>query len=226
MIRRDYILRMIAEFLEVLRRIQNLKRSQLWQEARSTVHEQCRQLMGADALELAKLSETELLARLIQGEPTQVVRDKAFMLARLFQEAGDVAAGEDKLEESRALYLKGLHLLLYTLAEGEPAEWPEFLPRVDVFVTTLGEASVPFATQAALMQYYERTGQYGRAEDAFFRLQEAEPARPGLTEFGIAFYERLRGRPDVALAEGNLPRVEVEAGLAALKRQAGREIGG
>lgn len=222
MIRRDYILRMIAEFLEVLNRIQSLKRSQQWGAAQGAVEEQCRQLMGAGALEIASLSETELLARLIRGEPTQVVRDKVFMLSRLLQEAGDLAAAQNRAEESRACYVKGLHLLLYTLAQGEPADWPEFVPRVDLFVAALDGSGLPLATQAALMQHYERSGQYARAEDTFFRMLERDPEQPGLTEFGIAFYERLLGQTDAALAEGNLPRPEVEAGLAALKEKSGR----
>ena len=134
MIRRDYILRMVAEFLELLSRIQSLKRDQRWQEARGTLEEQCRNFMGAGVLEIARLSETELLAKLIQGEPTQVVRDKVFILTRLLKEAGDVATGEGRLDESRTFYLKGLHLLLYTLAQGNAAEWPDFVPRVDMLV--------------------------------------------------------------------------------------------
>jgi hypothetical protein len=35
--------------------------------------------------------------------------------------------------------------------------------------------------------------------------------------FGISFYERLLGHTDSQLADGNLPRSEVEAGLAELR---------
>jgi hypothetical protein len=217
MIRRDYILRKIAEFLEVLSRLQSLKQEQLWRQAQHSIEEQCRDLLGLGTAEIARLGETGLLARLIQGEPTQVVRDKVFMLTRLLKEAGDVGAGEGRADDSRALYLKGLHLLLYSISQGDPEEWPEFVPRVDMFVAALGDAVLPLTTLAGLMQHYERTGQFARAEDMFFRMVDAEPNRPGLAEFGIAFYERLLGQADAALEAGNLPRAEVENGLEALR---------
>jgi hypothetical protein len=225
MIRRDYILRMIAEFLEVLSRLRSLKQEQLWREAQSTVEEQCRRLVGSDVLEVARSSETDLLARLIQGEPTQVVRDKVLMLTRLLKEAGDIAVGEGRAEDSRALYLKGLHLLLYAFSQGDAIDWPDFVPRVEMFVAALGDGTLPLATQAGLMQHYERTGQFGRAEDAFFRMLESEPDRPGLAEFGIAFFERIRGQSDAALAEGNLPRAELETALEELRGRAARQVG-
>jgi len=50
--------------------------------------------MGTGPHEVSRLSETALLARLIQGEPTQVVREKMLLLTALLKEAGDVALGK------------------------------------------------------------------------------------------------------------------------------------
>lgn len=216
MIRRDYIIRMIAEFLEMLSRLQSLKNAERWQEANGTLEEHCRRVLDLGLGELVKLSETELLARIIQGEPTQVVRDKVFVITRLLKEAGDVASGRGELQHGREYYLKALHLLLYTLAQGSEAEWPEFVPRVDMIVAALADAPLPLATYAGLMQHYEVTRQFGKAEDAFFRLLEAAPDRKELVDFGVAFYERLRSHADAVLEEGNLPRAELQSGLEEL----------
>src|SRR5215470_15842716 len=101
MIRRDYILRMIQDFLEVLSRIKAFKKDQLWGEARGTLDVEFKRLIGSGAEAVAQLSETELLAQLIQGEPTQVVREKTLLLCTLLREAGDVATAQDRLEEGR-----------------------------------------------------------------------------------------------------------------------------
>jgi hypothetical protein len=217
MIRRDYILRMIEEFVQVLSRIKSLERGQLWREAACAVDEEFQRLTGAGAAAVAQLTETELLARLIQGEPTQVVRQKALMLTTLLKEAGGLAAAQGRAEESRASYLKGLHLLLETLARHEAFECPDFVPGVEVFVAALGNKPLPLETQARLMQHYEVTGQFGKAEDCLFAMLEAEPGNAALVEFGIAFCERLRGQSDASLASGNLPRPELEASLAELR---------
>jgi Family of unknown function (DUF6483) len=218
MIRRDYLLRMIAEFLELLSRLQSLKKGQRWGEAAGVIDKEFERLVGTGAEAVARLTETELLARIIQGEPTQVVRDKTLMVTVLLKEAGDTAGGEGRLEQSRAYYLKGLHLLLDVLAQGELSDWPDFVPTVEVFLAALGDGQLPLETLARLMQHYERLGDFGKAEDALFEIVEAEPLRPGLLEFGTSFYERVGRHTDRELEEGNLPRRELEAGRGELRR--------
>jgi Family of unknown function (DUF6483) len=216
-IRRDYILRMIEEFIQALARVNALKNDQRWQEAAGVVDEEFQRLIGSGSEGVARLTETELLAKLIRGEPTQAVREKTLILTALLREAGDMAATEGREEESRSCYLKGLHLLLETLAREEVGTLPDFVPRVEVFVAALGGSALPRETQALLMQHYERSDQFAKAEDALFAMLEAEPANAGLVDFGVAFYERLRGHSDASLATGNLPRAELEAGLAELR---------
>jgi Family of unknown function (DUF6483) len=219
MIRRDYILRMIEEFFQVLSRIRSLKKDQRFQEADGVTDEQLRKVAGIDAKSALQLSETELLARIIQSEPSQAVREKTLLLSTLLKEAGDLATAQDRTEEGRALYLKGLHLLLETLARSEVFECPEFVPKVEAFVAALGGAPLPLPTQAQLMEHYERNGEFGKAEDALYGMLEAEPDHPGIVSFGIAFYERLQSHSDAKLEEGNLPRPELEAALGELRQR-------
>ena len=219
MIRRDYILRMIEEFVQALARINELKQNRRWQEAAGVVDEEFQRLIGVGADAVARLTETELLASLIRGEPTQAVHDKTLMLTALLKEGGDVAATQERMEESRSCYLKGLRLLLETLAREEVSDCPAFVPRVEMFAAALRGSPLPLETQALLMQHYERSGQFAKAEDALFAMLEAEPRKAGLVEFGVAFYERLQGQSDASLAAGNLPRPELETGLAELRKR-------
>ena len=219
MIRRDYILRMIEGFIQALARVNALKQDRRWQEAAGAVDEEFQRLIGMRAQAVAHLTETELLATIIRGEPTQAVRDKTLMLTALLKEAGDVAAMQERAEESRSCYLKGLHLLLQTLAHEEVSAFPEFVPRVEMFVAVLRGFPLPLETQALLMRHYESAGEFAKAEDALFAMLEAEPGNAGLVEFGVSFYERLQGQSDTALAVGNLPRPELAAGLAELRKR-------
>jgi hypothetical protein len=223
MIRRDYILRMIAEFIEMLNRLEGLKKGQLWTQAAELVDHEFERLVGSGAETIAQLSETELLARVIRGEPTQVVRDKTLIITALLKEAGDVATRAGRIDRGHQFYLKGLHLLLDVLAEGDSSDWPDFVPKVEMFTAALGGAPLPMGTLARLMQHYELTGDFAKAEDALFAMIENEPETPGLIEFGTAFYERLCRHTDTALELGNLPRPELEAGLAELRQCNGTE---
>src|SRR5512135_1697907 len=184
MIRRDYILRMLQEFLEMLSRISALKKGQLWREAGSALDAEVERLVGTSAREAAQLTETELLARLIQSEPTQVVREKVLMLTTLLKEAGDVAAAQKQDQLSQDCYLKSLHLLLDALARAQVTDCPDFVPRVEALVLALGDSPLPIRTQALLMQHYERTGEFAKAENALFTLIEAEPGNAAVVELG------------------------------------------
>jgi hypothetical protein len=222
MIRQDYILRMIEQFMQVLSRIRSLKRGQLWREADDLVDAEFKRLLDAGAEAAVRMSETELLARLIKGEPTQVVHHKTLLLTTLLREAGDLALAQKREAQSRAYYLTGVNLLLETLARGEGSEFPDFVPKVEAFVQALQDAPLPLNTQARLMQHYERLGEFGKAEDALFAMLEAEPGEPRLLDFGIGFYQRLSNQNNAALSAGNLPRDELQTGLAELERRKNR----
>jgi Family of unknown function (DUF6483) len=216
MIRRDYILRMIEEFAQAMARIRSLKESQRWGEASAALAAEFKRLIGDGPQAVARLSETELFARLIQDGPTHVVRDKTLMLSTLLKEAGDVAAAEDRADASRECYLKALHLLLEVLARGEVFESPEFLPKVEMLKEAVQGTTLPPRTHAMLMQHHERTGEFAKAENALFDMLDAEPDNGAIVEFGVAFYKRMLAQSDAALAEGTLPRAEVEQGLKEL----------
>src|SRR5437667_4329345 len=95
MIRRDYIVRMIEEFIQALARINSLKKAQRWDEASEALDAEFQRLVGEGAEAVTRLSETDLLAKLFAGEPTHIVRQKALMLATLLQ--SDTALGEANL---------------------------------------------------------------------------------------------------------------------------------
>ena len=222
MIRRDYLLRQIEQFVAMLAKIAGLAKNEQWQEASTSVTGEFQRLTGVDGSEVLRMSETELLARLIQGEPTLLVESKAFMLATLLKTSGDLLAAQGRLEETREYYLKGLQLLLDTFGRNEITERPDFVPAVEAFLTGLRDAPLPLPTNAMLMRHYERTGEFAKAENALFAMADSEPANVELVDFGAAFYRRLLGLNDDALAAGNLPRAEVQAGLAELNRRQAR----
>jgi hypothetical protein len=221
MIRRDYLLRAIEELIEALSNIRALQESRRWEEADLGLDAQFRRLVGAGARDAVRLTDTELLARLIKGGSTHEVRDKTLMLTALLKEAGDVAAAQDRDEDGNAYWLKGLHLLLEMEEREGVFERPEFVPSVEAFANALRTASLPSPIYARLMRHYELTEEFAKAEDALFALLDAEPQNAAIVQFGIGFYERLQGRSDDSLAAGNLPRPEVDAGLAELR---GRQI--
>lgn len=217
MIRRDYILRMIEEFVQTLARLRQLKRDGRLEAAAAVLDEQFQKLLRVDAASVAQLSETTLLTQLIRDEPTQVVRDKSSLLVALLHEAAEVQASQGHDDASRASRLKALHLLLEVLGREDPAALPEFVPKLELLVACLRDPPLPPRTLFALMRHYEWLGDFAKAEDALFALLDAEGEHPALVELGVAFYERLLRRSDAELELGNLSRAEIQSGLAELR---------
>ncbi|MBC8001027.1 MAG: hypothetical protein H7X97_00450 [Opitutaceae bacterium] len=219
MIQRDYILRMIEEFMQALARIRRAKQQKQWDEASGDLNTEFKRLIGANFQTALEMSETELLARIIRGEPTHLVRNKIFMLATLLKEAGDVALARDQTAEWQTCYLKSLHLLLDTVGRDDIFECPEFVPKVHLLTEALASTPLPTRTHAMLMQHFERTGEFAKAEDSLHAMLEADPENSGIVEFGVAYYQRLLGQSDSMLAGGGLPRFEVEEGLKELRHR-------
>jgi hypothetical protein len=219
MLRRDYILRMVQEAAALLSRIRSLKKDERWSEAGVDVNAKLETLVDANVQTVVNLSTTELLARVIRDESTLAVKEKTVFVSALLKEAGDIATAQNRDEEGRGCYLKGLDLLLDVLREGDTYEFPEFMPRVEMFVCALAETALPLSTQAALMQHYERTGQFAKAEDCLFSILGAQPDNTELLDFGIGFLKRLESQADRDLTLGNLPREEVQSSLAELQER-------
>jgi hypothetical protein len=222
MLRRDYILNAIEEFAAVLAKILGFSNEAEWQNASAAAAQEFQRLIGVDADEALRLSEAELFARLIDGEPTHLAEKKLFMLATLFKATGDVVAGQGRIDESRQHYLKGLDLLLDAMDRTAIGERPDFVPTVEAFFISLGDAPLPAKTKVMLMRHHEQAGELARAQEALFAIAETEPPGAELLEFGESFYQRLLHRNDAVLLAGNLTRAEVEAGLAGFRAKMNR----
>jgi hypothetical protein len=218
MIRRDYILRMIEKIVQVLMGVREKMSEHNEVEAEQMLDQVFRELVGLGPLEVSRLSEMELLALLMKDDPTQVLREKSLLLVALLEEAARLRTAQGKSEESETCRIKALDLLLSIQLQDVDLELPAFVPRIGAMHDELSEAGVtlPLRTLAALWRQYERTGAFARAEDVLFKLLEAEPENTALHSEGRAFYERLLRESDASLEAGNLPRKEVEAGLAEL----------
>ncbi len=225
MIRRDYILRMIEEFIRSLARIQTLTQNRQFELAESSVDEELQKLLKLDALGVIGLTESEILARLMEGQPTQTVADQCAWVATLLREAGDIHAANGREAEGRACHVKALSLLLATFHSQPTFELPAFVPKIDELMRTLADGPLPARTRAALMAHYEQIGEFAKAEDQLHVVIETESDNPALLRWAIEFYDRVLRQSDAALQAGNLPRTEVEAAREELCRRTGDKPG-
>jgi hypothetical protein len=221
MIRQDYLLEWIKRYVRWIAEIIGLVKAQDYEAAIRRIDLAIRTLLEVGSDSVTDLSEGEILARLTMGEHGQLVHEKCMVLAALLKQLGIVSAAQQRLDLSRDCFLKALHLVLGLKLRDEPVELAEYAPVVAELVEALKPYDQPPRTHAALMILHERAGKFAKAEDALFALLQAAPAHAEAVEMGIAFDERLLVLSDETLVEGGLPRGEVEAGLAEIRRFAG-----
>jgi hypothetical protein len=219
--RNDYILRLIEEMMKVVAHALGLKSRGKYDEALFAINEGLGRLLSLDSHKINLLTADTLL----QWCQARSAADPQVTLTvgQAIAAAAEMHAAKGEEQTARSLAAKALHFLVS--AHGMAGvQWEEEHTRqVNGLLDRLAEEPLPGHTRLALLAYWERLGQFARAEDELFALvQAADPQGPGpaqLLAVGEAFYQRLLGQSDAALAAGGLPRDEVLEGRAALARR-------
>ena len=230
MFRQDYIMRTIRVFIDALILLIRSRRDQDYPRARSIIAQTWEDIFGLSTASVMALSERTLLSMLLKRSGGAV--DTALMAARLFKEDGALAMADGQEDEGRGLYLKALNCYLEIALE--PTVGPEDFrwiseeidksglvtdPReaIEELLELLAGTALPMPAELLLFRYYERYGQYGRAEDILFHVMDEHPAESDIAGLGLGFYERLESMADDRLERGGLPRDEVREGLEQLR---------
>jgi tetratricopeptide (TPR) repeat protein len=211
MVNKDYILRMAEKFGRALAIILHLREYNRYEEALITVDDWLLQTTGLTSSFINSVSD-EMLVQAIS--PLGILNgEKCLWMAVLLKAEGEIYEDQDKTNESYYRYLKSLHL--YLLAISHEAFPPDDIIYTDIqeLLNKLTEYELPLATKEKLFPYYERIGQYDKAEDMLFEVLEENST---FIEQGRAFYARLNAKNDVNLLQGNFSREEVIEGLAQL----------
>ena len=219
MVQRDYILRMIEKFGQLVAKIVNLSKSGDFETARQTIANSTEELVDMSPAEVCQQSELKLVSKMLAGKQPMEGRARCFVLVALLDEAGNVAAKTGEHDEFREFKLKALNILLAVKNFADEDVVPDFVPKVDGLIAELKDEGIPPRTLASLMQHHEFIGAFSRAEDCLYELVEVAPNKQQALQLGFAFYHRLLVKTDEELEDGNLPRSEVESGLTDLEKR-------
>ena len=214
MVNKDYILRMAEKFGRALAIILHLREYNKYEEALITVDDWLLQTAGLTSSFINSVSD-EMLIQAIS--PLGILNvEKCLWIAVLLKAEGEIYEDQGKTNDSYYRYLKSLHLYLLTISHEAFAPDDIIYTDIQELLNKLTEYELPLSTQEKLFSYYERIGQYDKAEDILFEVVEENST---FIEQGRAFYARLAAKNDVDLQRGNLSRGEVAEGLAQLEAQ-------
>ena len=220
MLHKDYLMRLIEQFTQAMALILGFKKAKNHQKGLATIQNTLQEIFGVDARFLDKIPDEDLLLLLkvnSNGNKT-IDPDRALMIAALQKENGDIYEDLNEPEKSYYAYHKCLTLNLEVLLNDCSTIFTGYLTDVELLVAKLVTYDLPWPTKDRLWRYYEKIGDYAKAEDMLYDLIEDEEYPSDIISQGIRFYERLLTKDETLLNAGNLPREEVEEGLANLKR--------
>jgi len=220
MMEKDYILRLVQQFSRVLMQILHLREIKDYAGALTYIDDVFRQLLGLSSDLINSVPDVTLLAMLTSFDVLDT--EKCLLVAHLLKAEGDIYVDQGDLDTSYYRYLKSLHLFLtiLLLSDSDITD-PDIFLEVEGLLNKLEEYEFPVKIKSQLFRYYERVGQYSKAEDMLFEVIEADgdesEAQADIVEQGIAFYKRLLKKKDMELAAGNFSREEAREGIAQMR---------
>ncbi len=226
MLQNDLIMRMIETIAIAMKQILAAGDSGDMKTVASELDEASRLLVGVEFWVLSTMSVNDVLGMLHGPDGFEPTR--ASLVCGLLLGAADAEIAAEKSGGAWRYRDRAARFFEVTWREAQRVD-PSACGLSRVYwniLTAVGEqlAELPAkspdesrARRVCLFSLRERCKRFGGAEDLLFELLE-EGWDDALTA-GTAFYERLLELDDVTLAEGNLPRDEVEEGLAALRER-------
>jgi len=215
---KDYILRLIQQFSRVLMQILHLREIKDYEGALTYIDDVFRQTLGFSSDLINSVPDETLLAMLTSFDILDI--EKCLLAAHLLKAEGDVYVDQGDFDTSYYRYLKSLHLFLTVLllSDSDITD-PDIFLEVEGLLNKLEDYEFPVKIKGQLFRYYERVGQYSKAEDVLFEVIEADndESEADIVEQGIAFYERLLKKKDMELVAGNFSREEAKEGLAQMR---------
>lgn len=214
MITRDYFMRMIHQLAQVIAKVLKLNEVKQYTEALEEIQLSSKQLLGMDLRLITSLSDTEFIRFFSLGERFEV--EKCVVTAKLLRLIGEVREGQADDIGKYHSYTTSLSLLLELLFRESETLPKEYFDEIDVLINKLSSYDLSSDLLRKLFRFYGIVRRYDAAENILFDLVESDS---GFCAEGVKFFERLRTKSDKELEEGNLPRNEVEAGIAELLRK-------
>ena len=208
MLQRDYLLRMTEMLTAALSKILFNIEKKDYAEAENEIVAAAKTIIGLD-LKMINILNIEDIMKLMKT--SDLYAGRCIVSAELMNEYGLVIKMKGNETESESVYLKSLRLYLEALLAKEIPEPEKYYSKVNELISKLKESEFSNELNNYLIDYYELSGQYSKAEDIIFQLLENQNSE--IKNKAVSFYNKLNLRTDEELIAGNLSREEVNESL-------------
>ncbi len=201
-------MRMTEMLAAVLAKVLLNKEKENYEDAEKEIEAAAKTIVGLD-LKIISVLNIEELVSLLKTSDTYAGR--TLITAELLKEYGDIIGEKGDAKKSITTYIKALCLYIESILSKELPVPETYYPRVDFLIKHVAQFDKSRELKIRIIEYYEISGQYSKAEDFLFELIDNKDE--SIYDKAVGFYKRLQGKPDVDLIKGNLSREEVEESL-------------
>jgi hypothetical protein len=211
MVRKSIVEMQIEALSQVMARILLHKRKGDRKAVQTEIHVAAQKLAGMDANAMMMLTDDSLIGLFTPDDGIEA--GKALVAAAILREEAEIFEEEGKPEAAVNARRKSLRLYLEALIDEEYLRTREYPAQAESLLEKVEQKDgLPVSILRRLYRYHEAMGNYDRAEDRLFELQDQGYDR--WRAEASAFFQRLVALPDERLEAGGLSRDEVEEGLA------------
>lgn len=211
MIRSDYIMRQIEQFVQAISEILFGKKNK--EEFQIELDKLGKRYLGLDLSMMESMSFNQLKT-VLQIDINQY-HMKCYMAAEVL-----IGKYENEILEGNiskmvlGSYLKSLELYFEAIQDNKYFQNSKVFEKINKIIRTVSKYDIEPDIKFKIFGFYEISGNYAEAENVLFDLFNDKYI--GIKEEGIKFYKRLLDLSDSDLVTGNLPREEVLEGLTDL----------
>ena len=216
MLHKDYIMRMIEQFSNVLAQIIFNREIKKYELAESEIRKAYKDLLGSDREFVLSLSDDAILQLFKSSSETGYERC-VFIAELLIEEAQIIESKGGSACLASDLYSKAFNVLAQVVIESKYWRQEAYLQKLNDLTKKIHHNDIPANTLFKLFRFYEISGSFAKAENILFELIDIQ--FPDIFIEGEQFYQRLLTLTDEELCTGNLPRDEVYDGLHAIREK-------
>ncbi len=206
MLQRDYLLRMTEMLTAVLAKVLFNKETKNYEEAEKEIETAAKTIVGLD-LRIINILNPEDIIQLMKT--SDLYAGRCLISAELLKEYADV--NELNGKDNRSIILKSLNLYIEAILSKELPEPEKYYTKINELISFIAESELQDELNFKIIDYYEFSGQYSKAEDMIFELIENN--NKDIIDRSVSFYKKLQHRTDEELESGNLSREEVNDAL-------------
>ena len=206
MLQRDYLMRMTEMLTAVIAKVMFNKEIKNYEEAEKEIETAAKTIVGLDLRIINILNPQDIIQLM---KTSDLYAGRCLVSAELLKEYADVHELNGK--DNSSIILKSLNLYIEAILSKELPEPEKYYSKINELISFIAESDLQDDLNFKIIDYYEFSGQYSKAEDLIFELIENN--NKDIIDRSVSFYKKLLHRTDEELESGNLSREEVNDAL-------------